>query len=701
MEQFGWSNAESPFHKEEQALQEKFGVRAQIEAQGRRVIRDYMPDQHRAFFTQLPFIVIGGVDKKGRSWASVVTGQPGFITSPDDRTLRVGAIPVAGDPLGDTLQSGRAVGLLGLEFHSRRRNRLNGIVRERTKSHFDIEVVQSFGNCPQYIQSRNFDYKSPPENAAKPKAQHSSRLGARESEIISKADTFFIATQYLKDPDDLTQGADVSHRGGNPGFVRIEDDQTLVWPDFIGNFHFNTLGNINMDPRAGLLFIDFETSDLVYLTGAAEVIWEGKEVDAFTGAERLVRFKLTESILIKGGFPLTWTFSDFAPQLAFTGSWKGVKKSLEKEASHNVYKPYLVERITNESEIIKSFYLKSEGCGDLCDYKPGQFLPIKLDIPGQKNPIYRTYTLSDAPGNPYLRLTMKRELSSAPDLPPGLSSNFFHDQVKVGDRILALKPRGKFILNDSDRPIVLLSGGVGITPMISMLNHTVKDNLLHQKHRPVWFFHGTQNGDTHAFSCHVRDLIFKHTWVNGHVAYSNPGPTDKEGRDFDSEGYINVDLLKSLLPLDDYEFYICGPTVFMESLYKGLRSLNIADDRIHYEFFGSASILRDNSEPVTKKVKTVAAGEPVNVTFAKSGVTGVWDPSKGMLLDFAEDLGLAPAYGCRSGICSTCATKVISGEVHYEQDPAMIPEGRALICSSIPHKVSDKDGGKGGLILDL
>ncbi|MBM0743378.1 pyridoxamine 5'-phosphate oxidase family protein [Phormidium sp. CLA17] len=299
----GWLQAESPFHVGERAIQARLGIQNQMDKQGRQVIRDYLADQHRQFFAQLPYLIVGTVDGSDSPWASILVGKPGFLSSPDNRTLRVTAKPLFGEPLVTTLADGIDIGLLGIELHTRRRNRLNGTVAAMDADGFVIQVGQSFGNCPQYIQTRMVELNDFDPLVSKP-IQAIATLGTPERKLIAAAGTFFIATAYQAASAGTASGVDVSHRGGKPGFVRIDDAQTLTVPDFSGNGHFNTFGNLELNPRAGLLFIDFEQGDLLYLTGTAEVIWKGAEISAYEGAERLFRFHLSSGYRVEGGLPL-------------------------------------------------------------------------------------------------------------------------------------------------------------------------------------------------------------------------------------------------------------------------------------------------------------------------------------------------------------------------------------------------------------
>ena len=316
------ASAES-FHEGECAVQERVGVREQLEGVGHHAIRAFMPEQHRAFFAQLPCVIAGSVDALGRPWASVLANPPGFIQSADPRHLTIRAHLLTADPLRENLRPGAPVGIVGIEPHTRRRNRMNGVVESINDEGFTIEVQQSFGNCPKYIQARVPEIAQDRVGGEK-RIAVSTKLDEAAREMVSGADTFFIATAFpaARADDGPSHGVDVSHRGGKPGFVRVDFDGTLTAPDFQGNFFFNTLGNLVVNPRAGLLFIDFETGDLLYLTVDAEIIWDGRDVDAFDGAERLLRFKVREARRVERSLPLRWSEARLSPFLLRTGSWE-------------------------------------------------------------------------------------------------------------------------------------------------------------------------------------------------------------------------------------------------------------------------------------------------------------------------------------------------------------------------------------------
>jgi predicted pyridoxine 5'-phosphate oxidase superfamily flavin-nucleotide-binding protein len=326
----GWSREESPFHAGERAIQERLGVRTKLEASGRRLIRDYLPDQHRQFYPQLPFLIAGTVDAGGWPWASILVGPPGFLSTPNQHTLEIASQPLFGDPLAETLATGVDIGLLGIELHTRRRNRLNGRIEAIHLDRFSVQVGQSFGNCPQYIQTRQFEWAEDPIDFAA--SMHGiEAFGEPERSLITTADTFFIASTFQGEAEGAAKGVDVSHRGGKPGFVRMDDERTLTFPDFAGNLYFNTIGNLMLNPRAGLLFIDFDRGNLLYLTGTTEIIWGSDASRAFAGAERLIRFQLSQGRRVEGSLPLRWSAPNYSPSLDHTGAWEETARSIEAE----------------------------------------------------------------------------------------------------------------------------------------------------------------------------------------------------------------------------------------------------------------------------------------------------------------------------------------------------------------------------------
>jgi uncharacterized protein len=313
----------SPWHEGERAAQARAGVRDRMELTGGRSIRPFMTEQHRAFFAQLPFVLVGSVDSAGLPSASLLSGPPGFATSPDPRRLDIAAMPVAGDPLRAALRHDAPLGVLGIELPTRRRNRVNGRIISRDERGFSLAVDQSFGNCAQYIQRR--DYIGWREDTPAQKVEPLAALDPEARQLILSTDTFFIASAAWAEGPAASRGVDVSHRGGQPGFLAIEPDGSVLVPDFRGNRYFNTLGNLMVNPRAGLLFLDFERGYLLQLSGATEILWEGPEVRAFRGAERMWRFRPSSGRWLRGGLPLRLALREISPHALRTGTWHEAK----------------------------------------------------------------------------------------------------------------------------------------------------------------------------------------------------------------------------------------------------------------------------------------------------------------------------------------------------------------------------------------
>ena len=315
------AGTEAVFHEGEQQMQSSVAAQARLAALGSQLIRDHMPEQHRLFFNQLPFVVVGGVDRQGQPWASLLCNPPGFITSPNPHQLTIAALPTVLDPLSQILTVGAAIAVLGIEQHTRRRNRMNGRVIAISSSSIEVAVDQSFGNCPKYIQTRQAEYWP---RSGKMESTEGSVLNARMAQIISNADTFFItsAHPHAHQQQTAAQGVDVSHRGGKPGFVRIEGEGRLLVPDLSGNRFFNTIGNLLLNPCAGLLFIDFNSGDLLYLATEVTIIDQGAMVESFIGAERMMAFKINKIIQITAAAPLRWQGAvELSPFLQGVGEW--------------------------------------------------------------------------------------------------------------------------------------------------------------------------------------------------------------------------------------------------------------------------------------------------------------------------------------------------------------------------------------------
>lgn len=669
----------SPWHAGEVRLQEQVGVAERMEVFGRKVIRDYMPDQHRAFYQQLPFIVAGAVDAQGKPWATLLEGPEGFVSSPDPQQLLIRTDLNGDDPAKPGFTSGGAIGLLGIELHTRRRNRLNGVIRQATAGQLEVAVEQSFGNCPQYIQLREYTRVDEPSGGRR----DSTVLDADTIAMIEQADTFFVAS-YVEH-ENGQRSVDVSHRGGRPGFVRVEGNRLTI-PDYAGNLHFNTLGNLLVNPVAGLLFVDFITGNVLQLCGRADVILDSPLITAFEGAERIWTLEVQQVVVRPAAISLRWAFHEYAPTSLMTGTWAEAEQRLQQRERQRQWLDWRVVRIEQESRDIRSFYLQPEH-DTAVTFVPGQHIPVQVQ-PDGKAPLIRTYSLSSAPSDGYLRISVKAQ---------GPASRHLHATVQVGERLQVRLPMGNFTLDQhSERPLVLIGAGVGITPLIAML----REQLASGQARRIELFHG---GRTLADLPFQQELAALREQAAGrlrlHRALSQPEAHAVHGRDYEFAGRLGIAQIKATLALDDYDFYLCGPGSFTQDIYEGLRGVHVPDARIHAEAFGPSTLRRhtDDNQPTLQQPP--AATEAVPVYFASSAKESRWTPDSGTLLDLAETRGLSPDFSCRGGSCGTCKTRLVSGQVHYPNPPAELPEpGSVLICCAVPARAQE---GAQPLVLEL
>lgn len=344
------------------------------------------------------------------------------------------------------------------------------------------------------------------------------------------------------------------------------------------------------------------------------------------------------------------------------------------------YRKFEVKRKVDEGGGICSFYLVPHDQKAIPWFKPGQYLTFELHLQHQSKPLIRCYSLSDSPDNPHYRVTIKRipPPRDHPDAPPGLVSSHFHEQINEGDILDVKAPAGHFFLDMSaDAPVVLIGGGVGITPMLSMLNAIAQSDST----RETWFFYGVRNCDEHIMAEHLKQLNIQHDHIHLHVCYSDPRDgIDQSDQHYQHAARVSVDLMKRVLPSNNYDFFICGPPPMMAALTSDLDTWGVPSSRVHYESFGPATVKKLRApEKRTEGIKTF------DVTFTQSSKTCQWDPEADSLLDFAEMNDVAIDFGCRAGNCGTCLTAIRSGDIEYTTEPGYeTEEGSCLACICIP-----------------
>lgn len=356
----------------------------------------------------------------------------------------------------------------------------------------------------------------------------------------------------------------------------------------------------------------------------------------------------------------------------------------KNELSWNGIRKFRVHKKHPENHEICSFYLKPHDDRPLPPFNPGQYLTFKLDLPSAKKVTTRCYSLSDAPVSEYYRVSIKR---NPPPKDPGKadvgksSSNFFHDQINEGDILDVQAPNGDFFLDlHRQSPVVLIGGGIGITPVLSMVNAIINTG----SKRETWFFLGIRNGKEHVFREHLEKIDAEHDNIHVRIVYSKPDEGDEQGRDYHHQGRVGAPLFQEVLPSNNYDYYFCGPPPMMESLFEGLREWDVPESRIHFEAFGPATVKKKKAaDPAAPAA--APSGDGFKLKFVKSEKELVWDGSEDSILEFAEANDIDMDSGCRAGACGTCVTAVLNGSVNYATEPsAEVDKGSCLTCISVP-----------------
>jgi ferredoxin-NADP reductase/MOSC domain-containing protein YiiM/ferredoxin len=341
------------------------------------------------------------------------------------------------------------------------------------------------------------------------------------------------------------------------------------------------------------------------------------------------------------------------------------------------FRQLTVTAITRESDSAISIRLEDPGGAPLPPARPGQYLTLRVQPDKRERAVLRNYSLSGPPGADYYRVTVKRE-------PDGVASGYLHTRLAVADRLDIAAPRGTFILDQTHAPVLLISAGIGATPVLAMLQALAQA----RSDREVWWLQGARDGREHPFAAEARALLASLPNERTHVYYSRPDPNDLEGRDFDSAGRLTPSRLAELKPPSDAEAYLCGPAAFMDDISAGLAAMGVDASRIHTEPFGPAASQTPGIAAKPARTPHPPAGQPGDgptIAFARSDLTIPWSSDYGTLLELAESCDVPVRWSCRTGVCQTCETTLIAGDVDYSPDPVEPPpDGSVLICCSQP-----------------
>lgn len=340
------------------------------------------------------------------------------------------------------------------------------------------------------------------------------------------------------------------------------------------------------------------------------------------------------------------------------------------------WRPFRVAAVVDETHDVKSFYLEPVDGQPLASFLPGQYLTFHLPIPNGGAPLTRCYSLSDRPRPDYYRVTIKRAAppTQRADLPPGRGSSYFHDHVRVGDVLEVRALAGTFFIDpQATQPVALIGAGIGITPLVSMLETILQAG----SSREIYALFGFRNSRDHAFKTRLEALAAAHPTLRLHVNYSAPQASDTLYKDYSHRGRISIERIRAVLPSNNLRFYVCGPGGLMESLVPALWEWGVPESHVHFEAFGPASVRSASRSPRT----TV----PCEVRFARSGRVAVWDGTPASLLELGEAAGVALPSGCRAGSCGECLTAIRSGDVTLLKPAGIpIPAGHCLTCISVP-----------------
>jgi len=350
------------------------------------------------------------------------------------------------------------------------------------------------------------------------------------------------------------------------------------------------------------------------------------------------------------------------------------------------WRPFRVAAVVDEANDVKSFYFTPVDGKPLLPFAPGQYLTFRLPVNGSEAPLVRCYSLSDRPRQDYYRATIKRiaALPDQPAMPPGRGSSYFHERVRVGDVLDVRAPAGTFLVDPlASKPVVLIGAGIGVTPLVSMLEAYIHSG----RRREVYAIFGFRNGREHPFQDHLKRLAESNPWIQLHTSYSAPMPEDVLYKDYNHRGRLTIERLRTVLPSNNFHFYVCGPGQLMETLVPALWEWGVPESHVHFEAFGPASV-----KCASAAESRGQRAEPCEVRFEQTNRASVWDGSFASLLEFGEAAGIAMPSGCRAGSCGECMLAIRGGSVTTIKQPGIpVPAGHCLTCISTP---------RGELILD-
>ena len=621
-------NKQSLFHPGELAVQQR-ADESDIAQRNGSVVKKHIINGALPFIAQQVMTVISSTDESNQIWTSVLLGQQGFICALDDQHIIINPqqmIAQPADPLWRNIEKNAQVGLVIIELSTRRRLRVNGNISLLDNGRYEVSVAQAYPNCPKYIQRRQPALSNDVLAYKTPKPQFGNALTPTQVELISNSDSFFVGSGVEHHHNDA------SYRGGDPGFVSVINKHELLIPDYQGNSMFNTLGNFQSNPNAGLVFIDFVLNKLFQLTGTAEILWNQKDdTNSTGGTKRYWRFILKgwqETQLPEG---INWTFFDYSPH--------------NPKAESSTVLNLQVKDIVKQSEKIKVFRLTAKDGASLPAFEAGAHLPIDVKI-SAKNTVQRHYSIiSSSHDNRFYDIAVRQEKQGRG------GSNYLHSQLKIGDVLVAKSPANDFSLTSQGKHHVLIAGGIGITPILAMLKVL------------------SENGESYELHYSVKtsaDLAFKDEITR---------LTKGEAHFYITQGVNGNRLnLPSLLATENKanHVYVCGPLNMIEAIKDTAENNSWQPSHIHYESFGSSVQRKDKA---------------IEVNLKKSGKVIVINP-KETILDGLLAAKIAVPFECKRGECGMCATDYTEGTVDHRDVYLTKKEKAHSLCVCVSRATS-------------
>ncbi|TQV88171.1 pyridoxamine 5'-phosphate oxidase family protein [Aliikangiella coralliicola] len=636
-------NNPTPFHSGELKVQQRAKEASIAQRNGTAISHLIIPGAI-PFIAQQNMLVVTSVDHRKKVWVSILIGDAGFVSAPDPESIVIDTTKLLtqqSDIFWRNIKVNAQIGLLAIELSTRRRLRVNGTISQLNQTRFKINVEQAFPNCPKYIQRRSLDISSPKSSADLPPVLTGHYLTNKHIELIQNADSFFVGsanTSFSNSDNKKVErsqnqiellSCDASHRGGFPGFVEVIDGKTLRIPDYRGNSMFNTLGNIENFPFASIVFIDFENLKILQLSGRAKILWDQHDpTDKTAGTRRFWTLAVDDWQETTLPDAVNWKLLDYSPHNPReTKNTQQTIRRLELK----------VEKIEQKSKRVKLFRLVSQKGELLPAFEPGAHLPIEINLStGEK--VKRHYSLlSSSHDNRFYEIAVQLEAQGRG------GSMFIHQQITVGSTITSGQPQNNFPLSPISGHTILIAGGIGITPILSMLRK------LSEEKRSFEIHYAARNPSEFIFFKTINSLA-------GDKAsfYHSSGPSPKR---------LPLQKIMESAPGHSHLF-ICGPARMINSARTLTEGLNWSHSRLHFESFGATNSADDKA---------------IDVTLKKSARVIKVKPTE-TILDALIKSNVPIPFDCKRGECGMCATKIISGQPEHRDIYLNQDERAQQIC---------------------